>query len=170
MLRGPPRGAAVRAACSALGDRRLTADRAGNAPRPLPDGRRRNPALGARDDRGAPGTPHSRAAAVMGVDDVEALRRFYGLVEASLDEINADPSARDDIGGALERGDLPRTAAMIEACDPAMEWVPLEAEGKIFHGHRGIVRILQEWYQAMVDWSVEPEEILDGGGSLLMIA
>jgi ketosteroid isomerase-like protein len=106
----------------------------------------------------------------MGVDDVEALRRFYGLVEASLDEINADPSARDDIGGALERGHLPRTAAMIDACDPEIEWVPLEAEGKIFHGRRGIVRILQEWYQAMVDWSVEPEEILDGGASLLMIA
>jgi ketosteroid isomerase-like protein len=104
----------------------------------------------------------------MASEDVAALRRFYELVGASLAEMNASSSARADIGAAIEGGELPHTAAMIDACDPEVEWIPMEGEGKVFHGRRGIVRILQGWYEAMDEWRVQPEEILDAGDSLLM--
>jgi ketosteroid isomerase-like protein len=90
------------------------------------------------------------------------------MVAESLDEMNADPDARADLRGALERGDLPRTAAMLDAFDPQVEWAPLEAEGKVFHGRSGMVSILEAWYEAMDDWHVEPEEIVDAGASLLL--
>jgi ketosteroid isomerase-like protein len=106
----------------------------------------------------------------MGAQDVTALQRFYELVGASLAELNASPTARVDIGAALERQELPRTAAMLDACDPQIEWAPLEAEGKVFRGRRGIVRILEAWYEAMEEWHVEPEDIVDAGDSLLMRA
>jgi ketosteroid isomerase-like protein len=106
---------------------------------------------------------------VMASEDVAALWRFYELVAASLEEMNAKSSARADIGAAIEGGELPRTAAMIDACDPEVEWIPMEGEGKVFHGRRGIVRILQGWYEAMDEWRVQPEEILDAGASLLLM-
>jgi ketosteroid isomerase-like protein len=104
----------------------------------------------------------------MGAKDVAALQRFYELVGASLSEMNASPTARGEIGVSLERGELPHTAAMLDACDPEIEWVPLEAEGKVFHGRVGIIAILDGWYEAMEDWRVEPEDIVDAGGPLLM--
>jgi ketosteroid isomerase-like protein len=70
--------------------------------------------------------------------------------------------------GALERGELPRTEAMLHALDPEVEWAPLEAEGKVFHGRSGNVSLLEAWYEAMDDWHVTPEEIVDAGDSLLL--
>jgi ketosteroid isomerase-like protein len=104
----------------------------------------------------------------MAAEDVTALRRFYELVRASMTEVNANLAARADIGAALEHEELPCTAAMIDACDPEVEWVPLEGEGKVFHGRGGIVSILESWYEAMEEWWVEPEEIVDAGDMLLM--
>jgi ketosteroid isomerase-like protein len=104
----------------------------------------------------------------MCAEDATALRRFYEIVAQSLDEMNADPDARADLRGALERGELPRTAAMLDAFDPEVEWAPLEAEGKVFHRRSGMVSILEAWYEAMEDWHVEPEEIVDAGESLLL--
>ena len=79
----------------------------------------------------------------MAAEDVTALRRFYELVGASMAEMDANSAAPADITAALERLELPCTAAMIDACDPEVEWVPLEGEGKVFHGRRGIVSILE---------------------------
>src|SRR5207245_5369250 len=106
----------------------------------------------------------------MGAENVTALKRFYELVGASLAEMNANTTARAEIGAALERKELPHTAAMLDACDPEIEWAPVEAEGKVFRGRRGIVAILESWYEAMEDWRVEPEDIVDAGGSLLLTA
>ena len=55
------RGGAVRAARGQLGDRRPAARRPEDAARPLPDGRRRDAALGADDDRRPPAALHPRA-------------------------------------------------------------------------------------------------------------
>jgi ketosteroid isomerase-like protein len=104
----------------------------------------------------------------MATEDVTALRRFYDIVAESLDEMNANSDARADLRGALERGELPCTAAMLDAFDPKVEWAPLEAEGKVFHGRSGMVSILEAWYEAMDAWHVEPEEIVDAGDSLLL--
>ena len=104
----------------------------------------------------------------MGAEDVSALRRFYDIVGEGLDEMNADPDARADLRGALQRGELPFTAAMLDAFDPEVEWAPLEAEGKVFRGRPGMVSILEAWYEAMEDWHVEPEQIVDAGDSLLL--
>jgi ketosteroid isomerase-like protein len=106
----------------------------------------------------------------MAIKDEIALRRFYDIVADSLDEINANPEARADLRGALERGELPCTAAMLDAFDPEVEWAPLEAEGKVFHRRPGMVSILEAWYEAMEDWHIEPEEIVDTGDSLLLTA
>src|SRR6266516_4558776 len=106
----------------------------------------------------------------MGTEDLRALARFYDIVGESLDEMNANPDARADLRGARERRALPCTAAMLDAFDPEVEWAPLEAEGKVFHGRPGIVSILEAWYAAMEDWHVEPEGIVDAGGSLLLTA
>jgi ketosteroid isomerase-like protein len=104
----------------------------------------------------------------MGADDVTALLRFYDIAGESIAEMNANPDARADLRGALERGELPRTEAMLDAFDPEVAWAPLEAEGKVFHGRTGMVSILEAWYEAMVDWRVEPEEIVDGGDLILL--
>jgi ketosteroid isomerase-like protein len=104
----------------------------------------------------------------VGTEDLTALARFYDIVGESLDELNANPDARADLRGALERGALPCTAAMLDASDPEVEWAPLEAEGKVFHGRSGMVSILEAWYEAMDDWHVEPQEIVDAGDSLLL--
>jgi ketosteroid isomerase-like protein len=104
----------------------------------------------------------------MGAEDVAALRRFYDIVAESLDEMNTNSDARADLRKALERGELPRTAAMLDAFDPDVEWAPLEAEGKVFHRRTGMLSILEGWYEAMEDWHVEPEEIVDAGDSLLL--
>jgi ketosteroid isomerase-like protein len=104
----------------------------------------------------------------MGADDVQALQRFYQLAGAALPEMSANPRACTDIGAAVERGELPNTAAMLEAFDPEVEWVPLEAEGKVFYGRAGMIAILEAWFEAMDQWSVQPEEIVDADGSLLM--
>src|SRR5207245_10085767 len=101
----------------------------------------------------------------MGAENVTALKRFYELVGASLAEMNASPTARADIGAALERQELPHTAAMLDACDPEIEWAPLEAEGKVFRGRRGMVSILEAWYEAMAEWLEERVAVVDGGRS-----
>ena len=106
----------------------------------------------------------------MGAEAVTALRRFYAILAESLDEMNAKPDARADLRGALERGELPRTTAMLDTFDPEVEWAPLEAEGKVFHRRPGMVSILEAWYEAMEDWHVEPEGIVDAGDSLLLTA
>jgi ketosteroid isomerase-like protein len=107
---------------------------------------------------------------LMSTDDVAALRRFYELVGACLDEMNANPAARTDIGEALLQRELPRTAAVIDALDPEVEWVPLEAPGAVYSGRSGIISMLQAWYEAVDEWLVEVEEILDAGDALLMTA
>ena len=104
----------------------------------------------------------------MGTEDLTALARFYDIVGESLEELNANPDARADLRRALERGALPCTAAMLDASDPEIAWAPLEAEGKVFHGRSGMVSILEAWYEAMDDWHVEPQEIVDAGDSLLL--
>lgn len=104
----------------------------------------------------------------MAAEDVTALRRFYAILAESLDEMNANHDARADLRGSLERGELPCTAAMLDAFDPEVEWAPLEAEGKVFHRRSGMVSILEAWYEAMEDWHVEPERIVDAGDSLLL--
>jgi ketosteroid isomerase-like protein len=104
----------------------------------------------------------------MGAEDVQALQHFYELAGAALPEMEAYPDACADIGAAVERGELPNTAAMLEAFDPEVEWVPLEAEGKVFFGRAGMIAILEAWFEAMDRWSVEPEDIIDADGVLLM--
>lgn len=106
----------------------------------------------------------------MGAQDVTDLQSFYAILAESLDEMNAHPDARADLRRALERGELPRTTAMLDAFDPEIEWAPLEAEGKVFHRRPGMISILEAWYDAMTDWHVEPEEIVDAGDSLLLTA
>ena len=64
-----PLGDAVRAPRGQLGDRRAAARRPEDAARPLPDGRRRDPALGAADDRrrtSSATSPSWRASAATG--------------------------------------------------------------------------------------------------------
>jgi ketosteroid isomerase-like protein len=104
----------------------------------------------------------------MSAEDVAAMRRFYECAGAGLAEMNANPAACADIGAAVERGELPNTAAMLDAFHPEVEWAPLEAEGKVFYGRAGMINILEAWYEAMDEWSAEPEDIVDLGGQVLM--
>ena len=86
-------GGAVRAAGGALGDRRPAARRPEDAARPLPDGRRRDPALGAADDR--PSTSSATSPSWRASAWPSELR----IDDAPLDPAGGDRAARQPLLG-----------------------------------------------------------------------
>ena len=80
-------------------------------------------------------------------DNVETIRGGY------------EAFARQDIPGVLER------------FDEAIEWTPSDAlpNGGTYHGHEGAVSFFQTLPETWAQLSVDPEEYLDAGDTVVVV-
>jgi uncharacterized protein len=61
-------------------------------------------------------------------------------------------------------------AAVIESgiFDPAIEWRPLDGEGRVEHGHAGVRRATERWLDTWEGYWLQPEEFIERGDKVVV--
>jgi uncharacterized protein len=88
--------------------------------------------------------------------NVELIRRLYRMGEA----MNLD-----DLLAALPE-------LIPEFADPEIEWIesPNRIDRRTYRGHEGVRRAMEHWLEQFDEYSYEPQQIVDCGDDVLVIA
>jgi ketosteroid isomerase-like protein len=92
----------------------------------------------------------------MSEENVDVIRRMYRVGEAmSLDDLRAA---------------LPDLIA--EFADPEIEWIegPARIDARTYRGHEGVRQALQHWYEDFDQYAYDPQEMIDCGDQVLVVA
>jgi ketosteroid isomerase-like protein len=96
----------------------------------------------------------------MSQENVELARRYADLLGRFLAALRANPGPVDE---------TPFIDEFFECLDPEVEWSwPLTDQ--VFRGREAMVRAASDFLEAVDDWRIEVEEIVDAGDSHAFVA
>ena len=84
--------------------------------------------------------------------NVEIVRGYYEVLGGWLDAYWADPVPLDETSHEL-----------LEHLDPEVEW-DWAFEARTFRGREQLLRAVADWIEAVDDWRVKVEDLIDAGG------
>jgi ketosteroid isomerase-like protein len=99
---------------------------------------------------------------------MEKVREFCELNSRFVEEVSDHPTARHDLVGAVERGELPDTARFLELLHPDCRWFVTEAPRQAHRGKEAFLRMVESWLEVTTDWRAVPGDITEGENAFVI--
>jgi ketosteroid isomerase-like protein len=94
----------------------------------------------------------------MSQENVEVVSRYYEVFSSWLDAYWADPGPIEETPGSEE---------LFNRLDPDAEWDWLWSP-EVFRGRDQLLGVVADWIEAMDDWRIELQELIDGQGDRVL--
>jgi ketosteroid isomerase-like protein len=99
---------------------------------------------------------------------MERVREFCELNSRFVEEVSDHPTARHDLVGAVERGELPDTARFLERLHPDCQWFVTEVPRRAHRGKEALLRMVESWLEVTTDWRAVHGDITEGENAFVI--